>query len=208
MSYYWVTTQAEYATALAFKSPQHLAEFFPRLLEHSTLCFSARDVLSFRGRKWHGKFEGEQCPPWRLTAAVCRHSMPLSRAGVVAREVAANARCAVGSWASPRLASVRVRPLPTTPAATHPPLLRSPHFSHHPHQQTGTDQVCPHGTELTENHCDSVPPWPRTHQACLCKSPPGPVALLLGRVTFPDPFAKSVPKTLFVGFRVSIVDDQ
>ena len=52
-----------------------------------------------------------QCPPWRLTAAVCLHSMPLSWAGVVAREVAANARCAVGSWASPRLASVRVRPV-------------------------------------------------------------------------------------------------
>src|SRR6266478_6773255 len=32
---------------------------FPRLLEHSTLYFSARDVLSFLGRKWHGKFEGE-----------------------------------------------------------------------------------------------------------------------------------------------------
>jgi hypothetical protein len=59
MSYYGVTTQAEYATDLVFKSGQHLAEFFPRLLEHSTLCFSARDVLSFLGRKWHGKFEGE-----------------------------------------------------------------------------------------------------------------------------------------------------
>ncbi len=42
-----------------FKSRQHLVEFFPRLLEHSTLYFSARDVLSFLGRKWHGKFEGE-----------------------------------------------------------------------------------------------------------------------------------------------------
>jgi hypothetical protein len=59
MQYYWVTTQSEYATDPVFKSPQHLAEFFPRLLEHSTLCFSARDVPSFLGRKWHGKFEGE-----------------------------------------------------------------------------------------------------------------------------------------------------
>ncbi len=54
-----MTTQAEYATDLAFKSRQHLAEFSPRLLEPSMLCFSARDVLSFLGRKWHGKFEGE-----------------------------------------------------------------------------------------------------------------------------------------------------
>jgi hypothetical protein len=59
MSYYWVTTQAEYATDLVCKSGQHLADFFPRLLAHSTLCFSARDVLSFLGRKWHGKFQGE-----------------------------------------------------------------------------------------------------------------------------------------------------
>ncbi len=49
----------ENATDLVFKSRQQLAEFFPRLLEHSTLCFSARDILSFPGRTWHGKFEGE-----------------------------------------------------------------------------------------------------------------------------------------------------
>lgn len=42
MSYEWVTTQAEYATDLVCKSGQHLAEFFPRLLGHSTLCFSVR----------------------------------------------------------------------------------------------------------------------------------------------------------------------
>jgi hypothetical protein len=59
MQYYWVTTQAEYATDLVFKSRQQLAAFFPRLLEHSTLYFSARDVLSFLGRKWRGNFEGE-----------------------------------------------------------------------------------------------------------------------------------------------------
>jgi hypothetical protein len=59
MQYYWVITQAEYATDLVFKSRQQLAEFFPRLLEHSTLYFSARDVLSFLGRKWRGNFEGE-----------------------------------------------------------------------------------------------------------------------------------------------------
>jgi hypothetical protein len=59
MQYYWVTAQSEYATDLVFKSRQQLTEFFPRLLAHSTLCFSARDVMSFLGRKWHGKFEGE-----------------------------------------------------------------------------------------------------------------------------------------------------
>lgn len=60
MQYYWVTAQAEYATDLVFKRRAQLADFVPRLLDHSTLCFSARDVLSFLGRKWHGGFEGER----------------------------------------------------------------------------------------------------------------------------------------------------
>src|SRR5262249_41239552 len=55
----WVTPQAEYAPDLVVKSRAPVADFGPRLLDHSTLCFSARDVLSFLGRKWHGKFEGE-----------------------------------------------------------------------------------------------------------------------------------------------------
>jgi hypothetical protein len=59
MQYYWVTTQSEYATDLVFKSRQHLQELFPRLLEHSTLCFTAQDVMTFLGRTFHGKFEGE-----------------------------------------------------------------------------------------------------------------------------------------------------
>jgi len=57
--YYWVATQSEYATDLVFKSRSHLQEFFPRLLEHSTLCFTAQDVMSFLGRKLHGQFQGE-----------------------------------------------------------------------------------------------------------------------------------------------------
>ncbi len=56
---YAMVSFLENANDLAFKSRQQLAEFFPRLLEHRTLCFSARDILSFLGRKWHGKFEGE-----------------------------------------------------------------------------------------------------------------------------------------------------
>jgi hypothetical protein len=53
--YYWVTTPAEYATDLVFKSRRQLAECFPRRLEHSTLYFSARDGLRFLGRKWCGR---------------------------------------------------------------------------------------------------------------------------------------------------------
>jgi hypothetical protein len=57
--YYWVTDQAEMATDVLFKSSQALASFYPRLLEHATLCLSAEDVLRFLGRKLDPNFTGE-----------------------------------------------------------------------------------------------------------------------------------------------------
>jgi hypothetical protein len=59
MEYYWVTTQAEYATDVLFGSHQALEELMPRLFTYSTLYFDARDVLSFLGRKMHGNFQGD-----------------------------------------------------------------------------------------------------------------------------------------------------
>ena len=59
LSYYWVTTQSEYATDVLFKNRAALKELYPRLLSHSTLCFGAKDVIGFLGKKLHGKFEGE-----------------------------------------------------------------------------------------------------------------------------------------------------
>jgi hypothetical protein len=57
--HYWVTSQSEYSTDIIFKSSSDLRELFPRLLSHSTLCFGAKEVMSFLGRKLHGKFAGE-----------------------------------------------------------------------------------------------------------------------------------------------------
>jgi hypothetical protein len=59
MSYYWVTTQSEYSTDVLFKSPDHLEQLFPRLLSHSTLCFGAKQVMSFLGRKLYSHFQGD-----------------------------------------------------------------------------------------------------------------------------------------------------
>ena len=59
MPYYWVTAQSEYSTDILFKSPAHLSELYPRLLSHSTLCFGAKEVMSFLGRKIRPYFEGE-----------------------------------------------------------------------------------------------------------------------------------------------------
>ena len=42
-----------------FDSCSDLRELFPHLLSHSTLCFGAKDVMSFLGRKLTGHFLGE-----------------------------------------------------------------------------------------------------------------------------------------------------
>ena len=59
MPYYWVTAQSEYSTDILFKSAADLNELYPRLLSHSTLCFGAKEVMSFPGRKIRTYFEGE-----------------------------------------------------------------------------------------------------------------------------------------------------
>jgi len=59
MPYYWVTAQSEYSTDILFKSAAHLSELYPQLLSHSTLCFGAKEVMSFLGRTIRSNFEGE-----------------------------------------------------------------------------------------------------------------------------------------------------
>src|SRR2546427_4132711 len=56
---YWVTAQSEYSTDILFKSASHLSELYPRLLSHSTLCFGAKEVMSFLGKKIRSQFAGE-----------------------------------------------------------------------------------------------------------------------------------------------------
>ncbi len=67
---------------LLFKSQHQLEELVPRLLEHSTLHFSARDIMTFLGRKLHGNFEGEvvtdqrdPLPQGRLPGRRVKHRM-------------------------------------------------------------------------------------------------------------------------------------
>jgi hypothetical protein len=57
--YYWVIDQAEYSTDVLFRTPQALADLYPRLLDHATLQFSAEDLLTFLGRRLHPRFDGE-----------------------------------------------------------------------------------------------------------------------------------------------------
>lgn len=74
--YYWVIDQAEFSTDLLFKTPQALAQLYPRLLEHATLHFSAQDILTFLGRRLHPCFDGEvltTCKKDRLPGARIKH---------------------------------------------------------------------------------------------------------------------------------------
>ncbi len=59
MNYYWVCDQAEYATDVMFGDRASLKPLYENLLRHATLCFSAEDVMTFLGRKLHGRFAGE-----------------------------------------------------------------------------------------------------------------------------------------------------
>ena len=56
--HYWVTAQSELSNIL-FKKRENLSELYPELLSHGTLCFGAKEVMSFLGRKLRGNFEGD-----------------------------------------------------------------------------------------------------------------------------------------------------
>jgi hypothetical protein len=82
LTHYWVTDQAEYATDLLFTSKQALAGLFARLVEYAWLTFSPKRVLSFLGRKWHERFDGEvqtHCRTERTPGACIKHTMKGNR---------------------------------------------------------------------------------------------------------------------------------
>jgi hypothetical protein len=76
LCYYWVVDQAEYATDLIFTSREALAGLYPRLLDHAAVNFSAQDILTFLGRRFHPRFDGEiltNCQKGRHPGARIKH---------------------------------------------------------------------------------------------------------------------------------------
>lgn len=76
LCYYWVVDQAEYATDLIFTSRDELAGLYPRLLDYAAVNFSANDILSFLGRRFHPRFDGEvltDCQKGRWPGARIKH---------------------------------------------------------------------------------------------------------------------------------------
>ena len=78
LSYYWVVDQAEFSTDLIFTSREALAGLYPRLLDHAAVNFSAKDILTFLGRRFHPRFDGEvltHCQKGRWPGARIKHRM-------------------------------------------------------------------------------------------------------------------------------------
>lgn len=78
LSYYWVVDQAEFSTDLIFTSREALSGLYPRLLNHAVVNFSAKDILTFLGRRFHPRFDGEvltHCQKGRWPGARIKHRM-------------------------------------------------------------------------------------------------------------------------------------
>jgi hypothetical protein len=78
LSYYWVVDQAEFSTDVICTSREALAGLYPRLLDHAAVNFSAKDILTFLGRRLHPRFEGEvltRCQKDRWPGARIKHCM-------------------------------------------------------------------------------------------------------------------------------------
>ena len=76
LSYYWVIDQAEFSTDLIFTGREALAGLYPRLLDHAAVNYSAKDILSFLGRRFHPRFDGEvltDCQKGRWPGARIKH---------------------------------------------------------------------------------------------------------------------------------------
>jgi len=78
LSYYWVIDQAEFSTDLIFTSREALSGLYPRMLDHSAVNFSAKDILTFLGRRYHPRIDGEvltHCQKGRWPGARIKHRM-------------------------------------------------------------------------------------------------------------------------------------
>lgn len=76
--YYWITEQAEFATDVLFRDRSRLKNLYPRLIDHAVVNFSAKDILTFLGRKLNGNFLGEvltDCKKKRDPGVRVKHRM-------------------------------------------------------------------------------------------------------------------------------------
>ena len=61
--FYWMTEQSEWATDYVFRSPDELARWYPRFVQHGILNLSCKDVMRYLGKQvpdqGYGRLTGE-----------------------------------------------------------------------------------------------------------------------------------------------------
>jgi hypothetical protein len=74
-SYYWAQHQSEWATDVMFRSPEDLAEVYPRLVRHAISAMGSEDTMRFLGQKLSPNYKGEVVTTYRKrTEGICvRH---------------------------------------------------------------------------------------------------------------------------------------
>jgi hypothetical protein len=77
MQYSWVTAQCEYSTDLMFKTEADLKDLYPKLTSHGALCFGAKEIMGFLGKKPAGTI---RCEP--MSAMTDRSRYRLGSAAV------------------------------------------------------------------------------------------------------------------------------
>jgi len=78
LSYHCVVDQAEISTDPILTGREALVGLYPWLLDRVAVNCSAKDILSFLGRRFHPRFDGEvltDCPKGRWPVARIKHRM-------------------------------------------------------------------------------------------------------------------------------------
>jgi hypothetical protein len=66
LKYYWSIAQSEWATDIAFKDRNSLAEIYRPMILHGITNFGSKDVLRFLSKKLHGNFVGEATSDFKI----------------------------------------------------------------------------------------------------------------------------------------------
>ena len=66
LGYYWSIAQSEWATDIAFKDRNSLAEIYRPMILHGITNFSSNDVLRFLSKKMHGNFPEEATSDFKI----------------------------------------------------------------------------------------------------------------------------------------------
>ena len=75
--YHWSIMQCEYATDIVFKKQEHLKPLYEQLIAKAIHSVKPENIITFLGKKMHGKYEGEISNNYhvRIEGSRIKHSM-------------------------------------------------------------------------------------------------------------------------------------